>query len=327
MALPTVLELIHARLADRSSRPGHRNDPYTLAVVAEDGSMRWVVAAGFLSRLEAHGIQADLILGTSGGGLAITYYAAGHTRHGSLSLRYLNKKGYDRDGKSKKFIDATRLLKGQPAMDGVGMVETVFSQRVPLSFENLARSLTPAYLTATTRAGETVLQPLHGQPPEAIKLAMQNTARVPFLAHSARDKSVLWDGGLKASIPVQQALDLGATHVLVVRCKDSIPATFRQQFNAEELLIKPALRLQAPDLFHLLRQRGHHAAQTLSMLAQNHPHIHVLGLPQVTMSYAEDDEAKLFRQLVEAWHFAGPALGLPEQPLPTEWAPEAAMYL
>lgn len=326
MSLPTVPELIHARLQDKST-PGTRKDPYKLAVVAEDGSMRWVVAAGFLSRLEAHGIQADIIVGTSGGGLTATYYAAGHTREGVMVLRHLSTRGFNLDNKSPKFLETTRMLRSKPAMDIEGAVDIVFTHKIPLNFAALKNSKVPTYLTATTRTGETILQPLHGQSPEAIRLAMKNTARVPVIGHSPRDASVMWDGGLKAGLPVTQALSLGATHILAIRCKDSMPFTFRQKINAEEMLVKPVLFLLARDLFHLLCGRGHHTAHTLSLLAQGLPHMFTLGLPHVKLHYGETSEAKLFRQLVEAWHHAGKALNLPEIPLPADWQPEAAKYL
>lgn len=326
MQTPTVLELIHARLQDGST-PNNRKDPYKLAIAAEDGSMRWVVAAGLLSRLEAHGIFPDLIVGTSGGGLAATYFAAGQTRQGAMALRHMTARGYYRDGQSTKFIDPFRFARNQPAMDINGLIDVVFSECVTLNFAYLTHCPIPVYLTATQRDGEGLLQPLHAQSSAEHKLAMKNTARIPFLAHSARDANVLWDGGLSASIPLQQALDLGATHVLVVRCKGQNEAASLQISGIEKYVVRPALQAGGKDLLHLLNQRPIRHAEILAQLAQNHSHIHTLSLPSVTLNLAETREGRLFRQLVEAWHYAGVSLGLPSQPLPAEWKEPAGIYL
>lgn len=326
MPIPTVRELIHARLQDGST-PTTRKDPYKLAIAAEDGSMRWVVAAGLLSRLEAHGIFPDLIVGTSGGGLAASYFAAGQTRHGAMALRHMTSRGYYRDGESTRFIDPFRFARNQPVMDINGLVDVVFAECVPLNFAYLTHCPIPVYLTATQRDGENVLQALHMQTPAEHKTAMKNTARIPFLAHSARDEDVLWDGGLSASIPLQQALDLGATHVLVVRCKGQNEAVSLQISGIEKFVVRPALHAGSKDLLHLLNQRPVRHAEILAQLAQNHPHIATLSLPNVTLSLSETREGRLFRQLVEAWHYAGVSLGLPNQPLPAEWKEPAGMYL
>ncbi len=289
--------------------------------------MRWVVAAGLLSRLEAHGIYPDLIVGTSGGGLASTYYAAGQTRHGAMALRHMTSRGFNRDGQSARFIDPMRFAQNKPAMDINGLIDVIFTDCVPLNYAYLTHCPIPVYLTATRRDGEGVLQTMHGEPPAVHKCAMKNTARIPFLAHSSRDKEVLWDGGLSASIPLQQAFDLGATHVLVVRCKGRNESAALQISGIEKYVVRPALQTSAKDLLHLLDTRPQRHAQILAELARNHAHIYTLALPSVTLNLAETREAKLFRQLVEAWHHAGESLGLPHQPLPAEWAPEAAKYL
>lgn len=329
MPIPTVLELIHARLADKSSQPGHRNDPYKLAIAAEDGSMRWVVAAGLLSRLEAHGIYPDLIVGTSGGGLAASYYAAGAMRQGAMTVRYLNAKGFNRDGRSHKFINPWRLLNGRPVMDVHGAIHTVFTERVPLPWDALRRAPAPTWLTAVTREGELVLQPLHGQDKPAQQLSMVNTARIPFIAHNPRDASVMWDGGMVASIPVKEALELGATHVLIIRCKsggDTITQLTKLS-KIEKYLIHPRLRRHAPDLLGTLRQRGDYLTNAFNRIAQASGNIFTLALPRVDIGMAESDEGNLFRQLIKAYNYAGTALNLPDQPLPEEWQPDAAHYL
>jgi len=328
MSFPTVLELIHTRL-QQGSTPDNRKDPYKLAIAAEDGSMRWVVAAGLLSRLEAHGIFPDLIVGTSGGGIAAAYYAAGAMRFGARVMFHLNRRGFERNGKAPRFLDARRLFRGKPAMNLHGAVETVFSHKVPLPWEKLKTCPVPVYLTAVDNEGKLVLQPLHGQTPEAQKHALFNTGRIPFIAHDPTATDVLWDGGLRASIPIQEARDLGATHVLVVRCKgakDTLLDLTKPSW-IETWILHPALRRKAKGLLKILLKRPDNVRRSLELLAGNDPALLQLALPHVGIGMAEDNEGKLFRQMVEAWYHAGIALNLPEQPLPTEWLPETKWYL
>ncbi len=327
-AVPSVLELIHNRLKDGSS-PGYRKDPFILAIAAEDGSMRWVVAAGLLARLETHGIFPDLIVGTSGGGLAASYFAGGAMQQGAMVIRYMNRKGFERDGVSRRFINPYRLLRGQPVMDVETTVDYVFTEKTPMPWAKLQKSPVPTYLTAVTGQGELVLQPLHGQERTAQQWAMKNTGRIPFIAFNPRDTTVLWDGGLRASIPLQPALDLGATHVLVVRCKGA-QHTFDELIQpswVETYVLNPALRLQAPHLLNMVKERPAYLKPSFDALINPASNIMQLALPRVDVGMMEDDEGALFRQVVKAYIFAGRALGLPDQPLPSEWQPEAGMYL
>lgn len=323
---PSVQQLIHARLRDKTSKPGQRNDPYKLAIAAEGGGMKWVVAAGIMARLEQHGIAADLVVGTSGGGLASAYYAAGQVRYGCTCVRYLNRKGYGGDGKSKRFINPARVIKRQPAMDIEGLVDIVFSKRVPLNWEALRKGSTPAYMTAVSNSGVLHLLPLHGADEAAQKLALKNTSRVPAAAHHAADENVLWDGVLLANLPVKQAFEKGATHVLAVRCggaHDKIHDTLQGLWRVIALVAHWQNRKMLP----LLKQALKRQASEMIELQSAGPEVLVLALPHVTIGVAEDDEGRLFRHMVAGYRHAGQVLGLPEAPLPAEWEPDAALYL
>ncbi|HEX2858956.1 MAG TPA: patatin-like phospholipase family protein [Alphaproteobacteria bacterium] len=288
--------------------------------------MKWVVAAGMLARLEQHGITADLVVGTSGGGLVSAYYASGQVRYGCTCVRYLNRKGYGRDGKSKRFINPARLIKRQPAMDIEGLVDTVFGQLVPLDWNTLRKGNIPAYMTAVGNNGVLHLLPLHGVSEAEQKMALKNTSRVPAAAHHAADEDVLWDGVLLASLPVKQAFEKGATHVLAVRCggsDDKVHDTLQGLWRVIALLAHWQNRKMLP----LLKQALKRQAGELVELQSAGPEVLVMALPHVTIGVAEDDEAKLFRHMVAGYRHAGQMLELPDAPLPPEWEPETALYL
>jgi predicted patatin/cPLA2 family phospholipase len=318
---PSAMELIKARMA------GKRNDPWKLAIVVEDGSMRWVVAAGMLSLLEQYGIDADLMLGNSGGGLALAYYAAGQTREGSLCLRYLNRLGFERDGDSRRFIDAGRLWRSEPVMDINGMVDVVFSRKIPLDWDSLRASAAPVYMLAMDRAGETVMQPLHGVDKAEQKTALKNTARIPWVAHDPADETVLWDGGMAGGLPVRQALDMGATHVLVIRCNGANDGRGEKLQWLERYVIWPVLWWKSRIHYAQVRARHDKHFDILAWLKKAGDDVLVLAMPQVEIGGTEDDEGRLFRQLVDAYRYAAGALGLAEPSLPHAWVEEAEAYL
>jgi predicted acylesterase/phospholipase RssA len=74
-----TVALLHSRLADAASRPGHRRDDYTLELVLGGGGQRGVFVSGFVSGLEAGGATRlfDRIRGCSAGFATAVYLAAG----------------------------------------------------------------------------------------------------------------------------------------------------------------------------------------------------------------------------------------------------------
>lgn len=326
-SIPTVSELIRARLRDKST-PGNRKDPYKLAVVAEGGGQRWVMVGGFGAALEALGIHADFIVGSSGGGLGSVYVTSG-VAVGCTCFRYVNTKGFDADGKSRRLIDPRRILRGEPALDIEGLVETVFSHRVPVNWSSLRGGAIPVWLVATQRAtGAAVMQPLHGATEAEQKQALKNTARIPWVAHNPRDAEVLWDGSLATTLPVKQAVELGATHLLLLRCRGAGEAKLVPSF-AERALMHPALKRQAPDLYTLVRHAPTRYAETMDWLqtARASVPVHNMALPRAPIGPAEMSEARLFRAMAAAYRHVAPSLGLPQPSWPKPWAPEVAAYL
>ncbi|PIZ30915.1 MAG: hypothetical protein COY40_03450 [Alphaproteobacteria bacterium CG_4_10_14_0_8_um_filter_53_9] len=317
--IPTLLELIAQRKKE-NSKPGSRNDPYKLALVAEDGSQRWVVAGGFGAALEAMNILPDLIVGTSGGGIGAIYMATGSVARGCTTVRYLNHAGYHRDGKLPKLITPTNLMRRKPIMDVHSLVHTVFSHKVPIDWDALRVSPVQVFLTATHREKEdTILQPLNSVPETIQKEALINTARIPMVAHSIMDKNVMWDGMLSAPIPVQEALSLGATHIIVIRCKGAHAKG--ENLSWVENIINTILKYRAPDLHQ--RMRGRHKkraeAKTITKEMETEGRALTLQLPHVAIGPAEMREDRLFRTMAAAYQHVPKVLGESPLPWPSEW--------
>ncbi|MBI1308655.1 MAG: hypothetical protein GC129_02195 [Proteobacteria bacterium] len=170
-----------------------------------------------------------------------------------------------------------------------------------------------------------MLQPMHQLPVEGQRMAMKNTARIPIFGHHPKDQDVLWDGGMLAGIPAQEAMELGATHVLVVRCQ---PAGFKKEWPSflDHGVLQPML-WKHKDLQGLLRRRLGLRAKAIKWLAEAGPEVMVLAVPKIDIGRTEVNEGKLFRQLVSAYSAAGPVLGFGEAALPPEWKALAEEYL
>lgn len=248
-----VLELLRNRLAGKP-------DSARLAIVACGGGQRWVITAGILTLFQQLGIPADIYGGTSGGGLAVLFYADGGDPNRAMVLRCLTRKGFARDGKDV-FIQKRRLLQGRPPMDLEGLIHQAFTIHQPLLWENLARSDKPIFLTATARDGRSIIQRLDGTTPDFCKAAAINTSRLPLLAHNPTDQTVLWDGTLSNDAPVAEALALGATHVLVIDPRGLNETAKGGRPLADRVLMEPQLRQRAPDLYQLwLNRRSNYRA-------------------------------------------------------------------
>jgi predicted patatin/cPLA2 family phospholipase len=211
-----VVERLRARAA-AGSRPGERaaDDTDRIALVVEGGGMRGVISSAMAAELEARGLTDafDLAVGTSAGALnaaaLLAGVAAGCTE------------AYVGPFSGRAFINPWRLLGGRRAVD-VGYTlryagPELDADRHRRTFE----SPIALHCVATdVDAGKAV--DLHGFADAAEMLqALLATSRLPWVGGppvALRGRRWL-DGGLVEAIPVRTALELGATHVLVLQTR------------------------------------------------------------------------------------------------------------
>lgn len=313
-----VRKLIEARLRGASD-----GTPAKLYLVLEVGGAKWVLVGGMAARLEQLNADAvtpvfDGIVGASGGGLVGLYTALRRVRFGCLSALHLTELGFDRLG-GRRFIDPWRGLRGEPMMDVHALIHRVFTHDVPMGWGQFATLELPTYLTATTWEGAPVLQRMNGLSINEAKLAAVNTARIPWVGHPLSDREVLWDGGLMAGLPVREAFDVGATHVLVLRTH-SQPFGAGGHARAEHFVIHPRVWLQNRTFARLMTETPRRTLETVDAF-QHNPNVLWCAAPKATMSSSETREAVLVDHLVKGWHAMETALGLPTAPYPDEWAP------
>jgi predicted patatin/cPLA2 family phospholipase len=209
-----VLDVLRARLREDST-PGRRTDPYRVAVVMEGGGMRGVVSAGMTAALEGLGLTRcfDLVVGSSAGALNAAALLGGVARPAAAMYHTVLA--------SKQFVNPVLLLFGKPALDvrfvlahAEGDLDADRHQRTissPIGFHCVALDVDSTesvefsgmrtkdelwnVLLATTR------MPWIGGPP------------VPI------DGRRYIDGALTTPIPVVNAIEAGATHVLVLQTR------------------------------------------------------------------------------------------------------------
>lgn len=302
-----VKDFVHARLAGQ-------NPAGKLAVVAEDSGQKWVISAGMASRLEAHGIKADIIGGSSGGGLAMLYHALGQTREGTLCLRPLSSLGLASNC-NHRFISLKNLLHKKPIMNIDAVVHEVFTHTIPLAWARFV-SLTHPYLflTYTTKDGEAKTHQLNGATVEAAKAMALDTARFPVFAGSIEQNSH-FDGGFTNPLPIQTAFDLGATYVLALRC-----VTHKQPLF--DKLVWHYLRHKSTPLARLLRVR-HAIRKATTLRFSGHPQVMMVELPTITMTSTTSNPKTMLHHAMMGWDAMGEALGLPPRPYPKIWQPLA----
>lgn len=191
------------------------NDGRRIALVAEGGAMRGVVAGGMVSAIERLGLTTsfDLMVGSSAGACALTYLRAGQARYGTRI--------FSEDINNNLFIDPKRALRGKPIVDIDFLVDEVFAKIKPLNAEALCEPGAKLYATVSdVNQGTSVLLDGFDDQRRALE-NLRATAKMPLLSGRAvRVDGVRYlDGGLLSHIPVEAAKTLGATDIVVILTK------------------------------------------------------------------------------------------------------------
>lgn len=306
-----VLDTIHRRLQGLP-------DNERLAVLAPGGGQRWVLPGGMGMRLRAHGLEADLVGGTSGGGLAMLFYADGGSTDRAMVLHSLTAQGFDQVG-GTRFIDLRRILTGAPVMDTMGLIHDVFTQRYPILWDNLAAKKHPIFLTATMRNGESKVLRLDGTNANFCKAAALHTCRLPWIAHNPSDlETELWDGALSNDLPIDDALALGATQVLVLMTSGADEVGVKEESVVERLLIHRQIKTRCPQLHKLWATRSENHVATYARY-RNDPRVLFIQPPKVLVNNASTQARALLQGVKQGWDYLGEALQLPPLPYPTGW--------
>ena len=198
--------------APASARPPLTTNAYsgarrTTALIVEGGAMRGAWAAGVLAFLYEQGRQQfDLVYAASSGACSAAYFVAGMYEPG---LRIWREHAC-------RVVRKSNLLRRKPIIDVAYMVDHIFRQHVPLSVEALQKAPTRFFIVLTDcHTGEPVY--FHACD-DRVFAALRATSTMPLTTRGFDyvDGQPFADGGVSDPIPIQRALQDGATDITVV---------------------------------------------------------------------------------------------------------------
>jgi predicted acylesterase/phospholipase RssA len=214
-----VLRLIDERVRSGSG-PGHRADPYRIALSIEGGGMRGTVSAGMALALHELGLASafDAVYGASAGAITGAWL---------LSSTPEGLRGWADPDYARTLIRWSALLRGRPVVDVRTLIEVVYQTEFPMDFDSVLTSPVEYHPLGTdAESGEsTDLRPLIASPAE-LRLALRASASLPFLAGppvEIRGRR-FYDAGVAESIPFRTPRAQGATHVLILRSRRPLAA-------------------------------------------------------------------------------------------------------
>jgi predicted patatin/cPLA2 family phospholipase len=241
--------LVLRERADRGSEPGKRDDPHRVALVLEGGGMRGVVSAGMTAALERLGMGPafDLVVGSSAGAINGAGLLAGAAQQATAA--------YCGPLASRSFVNPLRVLRGKPVIDVNDVFEFVAGADVG-GHERVTGSGADLHCIAVDIESARAVD-LHGMRTEReLWDALLASSRMPWAGGPPVEiggRRYL-DGGMASPVPVAEAINAGATHVLVLQTRPhGIPRKSASRIG--DRLIERHLRGLNPALVTVYRNR------------------------------------------------------------------------
>jgi predicted patatin/cPLA2 family phospholipase len=187
--------------------PAQKANRRISALIVEGGAMRGAWAAGVLAYLhERGGCHYDLVYAASSGACSAAYFVAGLWEPALAIWR----------GHACRTVRKANLLRRKPIIDLAYLVDHVFRTHVPLSVEALKQASSRFSIVLTDcHTGEPVY--FHACD-ERVFAALRATSSMPLgtRGYDYVDGHPYADGGVADPIPIQRALQDGATDITVV---------------------------------------------------------------------------------------------------------------
>ena len=244
---PVAAVLRERRLA--GSRPGARRDPHRVALVLEGGGMRGVVSAGMTAALERLALTPcfDVVVGASAGAINGAAFLAGAAQRGAAA--------YWGPLASRSFVSPMKVVRRKPVID----VKQILDLAAGLDAAGHERVISSgAELHCVAVDVETArTDTLSGmRTREELWTALLASSRMPWAGGepvTIGGRRYL-DGGMASPIPVQEALDAGATHVLALQTRPwGVPR--RSAIRIADWFIERHLGRLNPELVAMYRRR------------------------------------------------------------------------
>lgn len=186
----------------------NKNDKRIFGLVLQGGGMRAVYSCGAAQSLAAYGFENtfDFIVGNSAGAINGAYLMAGPRNSPII---------YTKELTNKKFVNLARINK---VVDIDYLVDNVLIPNYPLNVERLLKARTKLYVVLTNaQTGKKEVIANHHEFAEIYE-EIRATAALPLLY----DRKVkvgnteYIDGGVSDLLPIDEAIKLGCTDLVVV---------------------------------------------------------------------------------------------------------------
>jgi NTE family protein len=186
--------------AQDAAQPAAPPQPPKVALVLGGGAARGFAHVGVIKVLQSHGIEPDLVVGTSAGCVAGSLYSAGYSGFDLQEMAF----GLDRAMVADWSLFGRGLIKGEKLQSYVDQAV----KQVPM--EQLKRRFACVAVKLTT--GEAVVLD-HGDVGQVVRAS----SSVPGVFEPTTINGVEYlDGGLRSPVPIREARALGADFVIAV---------------------------------------------------------------------------------------------------------------
>jgi predicted patatin/cPLA2 family phospholipase len=262
----TVLELLRDRRR-QGSTPGHRDDGARLVLLVEGGSSRGAYSSGMTVAIEQLGLlpMFDAVYGSSAGALNAAWLLCGRaesTMHAWWDPLIM-----------RTTIDPRRVLRRQPVVDTRFLVHTVYTEIMPMGFQEILDNPVEFHPMATDgRTGQAVDLHARIHDQASLQAALRASTAMPFLAGEPVeiDGRPYIDAGISETIPVRTALAQHATHIVALRTRRSDETTSSAPSRGERLVLSRWFARHAPGAMETWLGRAGGRAGEEELLA-SHP--------------------------------------------------------
>jgi predicted patatin/cPLA2 family phospholipase len=239
----TVLQLLRDR-RKQASTPGHRDDDARLVLLVEGGSSRGAYSSGMTVAIERLGLlpMFDAVYGSSAGALNCAWLLCGRaeaTRHAWWDPLIM-----------RTTIDPRRvLLRRRPVVDTRFLVHTVYTEIMPMGFQEILDNPVEFHPIATDGlTGQAVDLHEKVRDQASLQAALRASTAMPFLAGEPVeiDGRPYVDAGISETIPVRTALAQGATHIVALRTRRSDETESAPPSRGERLVLSRWFARHAP---------------------------------------------------------------------------------
>jgi len=188
-----------------------------IAFVLSGGGNRGALQAGALQALFAHGIQPDLIVGTSAGALNGAYVALSPTLEGANQLADIWRSVRKEEAFPGNLLTmAWRFITGKDSLFDNQALRRFVEQNLPPDRPTFGDVLVPLYVTGANINTHTLY--LFGEDPTArlVDAVMISSAIPPELPPIEFNGYQYLDGGLVTVVPIEIAIEKGATEIYAI---------------------------------------------------------------------------------------------------------------